>query len=97
MKIISWNVNGLRAIAKKNFFNDVVQIGADIICVQETKAQDHQVLEALEPLKNHHIYANSAKKPGYSGTAIITKIRPLKAISGIDNDDHNAEGRVLCL
>lgn len=97
MKIISWNVNGIRAIAKKNFFNDLDQIGADIMCLQETKAQEHQVLEALEPLKNHYIYSNSAKKPGYSGTAIITKIRPLNVTSDIDNENHNSEGRVLCL
>ena len=73
MKIISWNVNGIRAIAKKTFFTDLEILGTDILCLQETKAQEHQVAETLKPLNDYHIYSNSAQKPGYSGTAIIYK------------------------
>jgi len=97
MKIISWNVNGIRAIAKKNFFNDVDQLNADILCLQETKAQDNQVAEVLQPLNDNHIFSNSAERPGYSGTAVISKFRPLKVTKGIDIKEYDTEGRVLCL
>jgi len=97
MKIISWNVNGIRAIAKKNFFSDIASLNSDIICLQETKAQDHQVAETLEVLSGYHIYSNSAERPGYSGTAVISKIKPLNIIKGINKKEHDAEGRVLCL
>ena len=62
MKIVSWNVNGIRAIAKKTFFTDLEFLGTDILCLQETKAQDNQVAETLEPLNGYHIYSNSADK-----------------------------------
>jgi len=97
MKIVSWNVNGIRAIAKKTFFKDLELLGADIVCLQETKAQAEQVAEALKPLNDYHLYSNSAVKPGYSGTATITKIKPLNVTRGINKDKHDTEGRVLCL
>ncbi len=97
MKLLSWNVNGIRAIAKKDFFNDIHSIDADVVALQETKAQDAQVLEVLKPLNNHHIYAHSALKPGYSGTAIISKTEALKATFGMGIDAFDQEGRVLCL
>ena len=97
MKIVSWNVNGIRAIAKKTFFTDLELLGTDIICLQETKALEHQVEEALKPINGYHIYSNSAKKPGYSGTAVISKIKPLNATKGINIEEHDSEGRVLCL
>ena len=97
MKIVSWNVNGIRAISKKNFFADLELIDPDIACLQETKAQDHQVAETLESLNSNNICSNSAEKPGYSGTAVISKIRPLKIIKGINIKEHDTEGRVLCL
>jgi len=97
MKIISWNVNGIRAIAKKTFFTDLEIIGSDILCLQETKAQENQVAEALKPLKGYHIYSNSANRPGYSGTATASKIKPLNVTKGINTEEHNTEGRVLCL
>lgn len=97
MRIISWNVNGIRAIAKKSFFTDLEILGTDILCLQETKAQEHQVAEVLAPLKQYHIYSNSAEKPGYSGTAIISKIKPLNVSKGINKNVHDTEGRVLCL
>ena len=95
MKIISWNVNGLRAIAKKTFFTDLELLHPDILCMQEIKAQEHHVAETLQPLNGYHIYSNSAKKPGYSGTAIISKIKPLNVTRGINIAVHDTEGRVL--
>jgi exodeoxyribonuclease III len=97
MRIVSWNVNGIRAIAKKSFFTDIEHLNADILCLQETKAQVHQVAETLEPLKGYHIYSNSADRPGYSGTSVISKIEPLRVTMGIDMKEHDSEGRVLCL
>jgi exodeoxyribonuclease-3 len=97
MKIASWNVNGIRAIAKKTFFTDIELLGTDILCLQETKAQDSQVAETLMPLKDYHIYSNSAERPGYSGTAVISKIKPLQVTKGINTKEHDTEGRVLCL
>ncbi|MCU4176872.1 exodeoxyribonuclease III [Carboxylicivirga sp. N1Y90] len=97
MKIISWNVNGIRAVAKKNFFDDFAQMGADIVCLQETKAQDDQVSETLEPIEGYHIYSNSAEKKGYSGTAIISKEKPISVRKDIGIEKHDTEGRVLCL
>jgi exodeoxyribonuclease III len=97
MKIISWNVNGIRAIAKKYFFNDLEQLEADILCLQETKAQDYQVAETLKPLTGYNIYSNSAERPGYSGTAVISKIKPLNVTKGINIEMYDTEGRVLCL
>ena len=97
MKIVSWNVNGIRAVAKKTFFTDLKAMDPDILCIQETKAQDNQVAETLEPLSGYHIYSNSAGRPGYSGTVVITKIRPLKVTNGINTKEHDTEGRVICL
>jgi exodeoxyribonuclease-3 len=97
MKIVSWNVNGIRAIAKKTFFADIELLATDILCLQETKAMDHQVAETLMHLKDYHIYSNSAERPGYSGTAVISKIKPLNVTKGINMEEHDTEGRVLCL
>lgn len=97
MKLVSWNVNGIRAVAKKNFFPDLKNINPDILCVQETKAQDDQVAEALQPVEGYHIYSNSAIKKGYSGTAILTKRKPLNVTRDIGIEIHDTEGRVLCL
>jgi exodeoxyribonuclease III len=97
MKIVSWNVNGLRAIAKKTFFTDLEIIGPDILCMQEIKAQENHVAETLMPLNGYHIYSNSATKPGYSGTAVISKIKPINVSKGINKEEHDTEGRVLCL
>jgi len=97
MKIVSWNVNGLRAIAKKTFFTDLEIIGPDILCMQEIKAQENHVAETLAPLNAYHFYSNSATKPGYSGTAVISKIKPLNVTKGINMEEHDTEGRVLCL
>ncbi|PKP10649.1 MAG: exodeoxyribonuclease III [Bacteroidetes bacterium HGW-Bacteroidetes-4] len=97
MKLISWNVNGLRAVAKKDFFTDFRQINADIFCLQETKAQDDQVVEVLGELTGYHFFVNSAEKKGYSGTAIISKSKPISVSKDMGIAEHDTEGRVLCL
>lgn len=96
MYIISWNVNGIRAIVKKDFFESIQQMNPDILCLQETKAQDAQVEEALSSMTDYHIYCNSADKKGYSGTAILSKVEPIKVTRDIGIAAHNAEGRVIC-
>ena len=96
MKIISFNVNGIRAILKKNFKEDIAQLDPDILCLQETKAQDKQVEEALgTDFSNYFLYTNSAVKKGYSGTAILTKIKPLSVTYDIGVEEHDREGRVI--
>lgn len=96
MKLISWNVNGVRAIAKKNFFQDFQALSPDILCLQETKAQDDQVAETLQPIEGYFVYSNSAEKKGYSGTAIVSKKEPLGVTKGMGREEHDNEGRVLC-
>lgn len=97
MKLISWNVNGIRAVMKKDFVQSFEAMGADVLCLQETKAQDDQVQEALKnDFDGWYIYSNSAVKKGYSGTAIISKTEPISVTSDIGVDEHDQEGRVLC-
>jgi exodeoxyribonuclease-3 len=95
MKIISWNVNGIRAILKKNFNEFVKKEKPDILCIQETKAHPDQVDELLQEY-NHHFW-NSAEKKGYSGTAIFSKIKPKSVSYGIGKKEHDNEGRVITL
>ena len=73
MKLISWNVNGIRAAVGKEFLKQFEEMDADIFCLQETKAQDDQVKEALSSLDGYHIHSNSAEKKGYSGVCTISK------------------------
>jgi exodeoxyribonuclease-3 len=96
MKIISFNVNGIRAIAQKTFFQDMLNVAADVICLQETKASVEQVLETLKPLTEFHMYANESVKKGYSGTAILTKTAPLSVTFDMNMEEHDQEGRVTC-
>ena len=96
MKIISFNVNGIRAIVKKSFIEDMTRIDPDIICLQETKATVDQVKDALKPLDNYYVYGNEAEKKGYSGTAIMTKTNPIKVSYDIGISEHDKEGRVIC-
>ncbi len=95
MKLISWNVNGLRAVMKKGFEDFFYDIAADIFCIQETKMQEGQI-ENFE-LKGYKEYWNSAVKKGYSGTAIFTKIEPVNVTYGIGIEEHDLEGRVITL
>ncbi len=96
MKLVSWNVNGLRAIMKKDFIESMKSIDADVLCLQETKAQDDQVMEALfEITGEYDVYVNSAERKGYSGTAMICKKAPASVVSDIGVSEHDTEGRVL--
>lgn len=97
MKIISFNVNGIRAILKKDFVADMKKVNADIICLQETKATVEQTKEAVAELSAYEVYGNEAERKGYSGTAILTKVKPLKVEYGIGAAEHDSEGRVTCL
>ena len=97
MKLISWNLNGIRAVAKKGLNQLIYEMDPDIIGFQETKAQDHQVKEALIDLEGYNLYANSAEKKGYSGTAVLSKTTPLNVIYGIGIKEFDNEGRVLTL
>jgi exodeoxyribonuclease III len=93
MKLISWNVNGLRAVLRKNFLDYLAAEAPDILCLQETKAGPNDV-EQLWPL-TYTTYWNVAQKKGYAGTAIFTKVRPLSVKCGIGKAEHDCEGRVL--
>lgn len=94
MKLISWNVNGLRACVKKGFLDYFKSEDADIFCLQETKLQEGQIDLDLE---GYHQYWNYAEKKGYSGTAIFTKKEPLNVYYGINMEHHDKEGRVITL
>ena len=92
MKLISWNVNGLRAAMGKGFLDFFQEVNADVVCLQETKLQPHQI--ELE-LPGYEIFWNSAVKKGYSGTAVFTRIPPLNVTYGIGRPEHDSEGRVI--
>ncbi|MCI5923361.1 MAG: exodeoxyribonuclease III [Oscillospiraceae bacterium] len=94
MKLVSWNVNGLRACLTKGFQETFDALDADIFCLQETKMQEGQA-EITAP--GYHFYLNSAEKKGYSGTAVFTKEEPLNISYGIGMDEHDHEGRVITL
>lgn len=94
MKLISWNVNGLRACVKKGFEDFFKEADADIFCVQETKLQEGQIDFAPE---GYHCYWNYAEKKGYSGTAVFTKSEPIAVTYGIGIEEHDQEGRVITL
>lgn len=94
MKLVSWNVNGLRAIYKKGFEEAFKELNADIFCIQETKMQEGQI--ELE-LQGYHQYYNYAERKGYSGTAIFTKKEPINVTYGIGIEEHDKEGRVITL
>lgn len=94
MKIISWNVNGLRAVCNKGFEKFFEEINADIFCIQETKMQPEQLDLNFE---GYEKFFNSAIKKGYSGTAIYTKIHPINVSYGIGIEKHDTEGRVITL
>ncbi|MDF2866398.1 MAG: exodeoxyribonuclease [Clostridia bacterium] len=94
MKLISWNVNGIRAALNKGFTEFFNEIDADIFCVQETKMQEGQIEISFD---GYNQYWNSAEKKGYSGTAIFTKVKPISVNYGIGIDEHDNEGRVITL
>lgn len=94
MKLISWNVNGLRAVWNKGFSDFFNQINADIFCIQETKMQEGQMEINFNGYRK---FFNSAIKKGYSGTAIFTKLEPISVSYGIGIEEHDQEGRVITL
>lgn len=94
LKLISWNVNGLRAVVSKNFYDVFSSLDADIFCVQETKLSEGQI---EMDMPSYHQYWNYADKKGYSGTAVFTKKEPLNVTYGIGIDEHDHEGRVITL
>ena len=94
MKIISWNVNGIRSAVSKGLLDQLAKWDADIICFQETKATEDQVAEVLFG-SGYNVIAHSAQKKGYSGTALISKLEPLSYKVGLGIDDHDGEGRLI--
>jgi len=95
MKLISFNVNGIRATVKKGLFDSISKMGPDILCLQETKANDEQVKEALSGLQGYEVYSSSAEKAGYSGTAILTKKKPISVSYGLGIKEHDTQGRTI--
>ena len=95
IRFISWNVNGIRAAIRKGFENFVNDSKPDILCLQETKAHPEQVDIDL-PFYPYQ-YWNSAERKGYSGTAVFSRIKPIKVVFGLDNSKHDTEGRVITL
>ncbi len=94
MKLISWNVNGLRACVQKGFLDFFKEIDADIFCIQESKLQEGQIDLELE---GYHQYWNYAQKKGYSGTAVFAKEEPMNVICGMGIEEHDKEGRMITL
>ena len=94
MKLISWNVNGLRSVVNKGFVEIFNEFGADIVCLQEIKLQEGQIELNLD---GYYDYWNYAEKKGYSGTAVFTKHKPLSVTYGMDIEEHDKEGRVITL
>ena len=94
MKLVSWNVNGVRAVYQKGFKEIFNNFNADIFCIQETKMQEGQLDLTME---GYNVYLNSAERKGYSGTAVWTKIKPISVSKGIGIEEHDKEGRVLTL
>lgn len=98
MRLVSWNVNGLRAVVQKDFNAHVMRMQPDVLCLQETKAQDDQVLEAIATvpaLTGYELFSASAIKKGYSGTAVLSRTAPKSVSIGLGIDDLDLEGRVI--
>lgn len=95
MKIITANVNGIRAAARKGFFDWLNRVQADVVCIQETKAQKHQLEDAIYQPEGYHCYYHDAEKKGYSGVAIYAKHKPDNIIIGMGEPEFDAEGRYI--
>lgn len=96
MRITTWNVNGIRAVIKKDFQGSLDAVNPDILCLQETKAQESEVQDTLDSFTSRYeLFSNSAEKKGYSGTAILTNQKPLNVTYGIDLPEFDTEGRVI--
>ncbi|MDG1765886.1 MAG: exodeoxyribonuclease III [Flavobacteriales bacterium] len=97
MKLISWNVNGIRAVAKKGLDQIIHELDADIICFQETKATVEQVKETLAFASKYEVYANEAERKGYSGTAVMSRVPVISVSYDMGIEEHDQEGRVICV
>jgi exodeoxyribonuclease-3 len=97
LKIISWNVNGLRSAEKKGFWGKIKELDPDIVCLQEIKAKPEQLSLAMRKPEGWYAYFFPAQRPGYSGVAVYSKKQPLKVHYGLGDDRFDAEGRVLVL
>ncbi|MFM7233887.1 MAG: exodeoxyribonuclease III [Flavobacteriales bacterium] len=95
MKLVSFNVNGVRAIVKKGLLESIAKMNPDVLCLQETKADNDQVREALFGLEGYEVYSSAAEKAGYSGTAILTRKKPLQVSYGFGISDHDTQGRTI--
>jgi exodeoxyribonuclease III len=95
MKIISWNVNGIRAVQNKGFTDTLAHLDADCIVLQETKAQAEQIDKVLDGIDHYHIYNNCAERKGYSGVTILSREEPKQVIHDIGIPEHDQEGRVI--
>ncbi len=95
MKILSWNVNGIRAVYKKGFVDFVKKENPDILCLQETKATKEQIPEEIKSLPFEQYYVSSSKRKGYSGVGLLTKVRPEKVKEGLGIEEYDVEGRVI--
>lgn len=96
MDIITFNVNGIRAITKKDFADDMEKLNPDVLCIQETKAQDSEVDKALEPLQDYLKFNNAAERKGYSGVSLLTKKEPVSVSYDMAVAEHDSEGRIIC-
>jgi exodeoxyribonuclease III len=97
MKIVSWNVNGLRAVLKKNFLEYLQQADPDVLCIQETKLQEEQIPKEIHELDGYYKYWNFAEKKGYSGVVVFTKEKPISVEYSIGDAEYDREGRLLLL
>ncbi|OZV69805.1 exodeoxyribonuclease III [Winogradskyella aurantia] len=96
MNIVSWNVNGIRAIVKKDFYETIKTLNPNILCLQETKAQNDETKKVLASLDDYCQYYNAADKKGYSGTAVLSKTKPESLTNDMGIIEHDAEGRIQC-
>ncbi len=97
LKILSWNVNGIRAQVGKDFYNTVKNLNPDLLCIQETKAQPETMPDLIKELNGYELFLNSAVQKGYSGTAVLSRIKPLGVTLDIGKEEHDQEGRVITL
>jgi exodeoxyribonuclease-3 len=97
IKILSWNVNGIRAQVGKNFYGTVARLDPDILCIQETKAQPETMPDLTKSLDGYSLYLNSAVQKGYSGTAVLSKPKPLNHSINTGTVEHDQEGRIITL
>lgn len=97
IRLVSWNVNGIRAAVNKDFYDNFKKLDADIFCIQETKAQDDIVEEIASKIEGYSLAVNSASKKGYSGTAVFSRITPLSTETDMGVKEHDEEGRLITL